>query len=93
LGIPTVRDRVVQAALKVVLEPIFEVDFQPCSYGFRPGRRTQDAIAEVQHFAFRSYEWIVEGDIEACLVPSSDCHRVHGGGVEEGGFGLWDQYS
>ena len=41
LGIPTVRDRVVQAALKLVLEPIFEVDFQPCSYGFRPGRRTQ----------------------------------------------------
>jgi RNA-directed DNA polymerase len=67
LGIPTVRDRVVQAALKLVLEPIFEVDFQPCSYGFRPGRRTQEAIAEVQHFTFRSYEWIVEGDIEACF--------------------------
>src|SRR3954449_2471682 len=67
LGIPTVRDRVVQAALKLVLEPIFEVDFQPCSYGFRPGRRTQDAIAEIQHFTFRSYEWIVEGDIEACF--------------------------
>ncbi len=67
LGIPTVRDRVVQAALKVVLEPIYEADFQPCSYGFRPGRRTQDAIAEVQHFSFRSYEWIVEGDIEACF--------------------------
>jgi len=47
LGIATVRDRVVQAALKTVLEPIFEADFQPCSYGFRPGRRTQDAIAEI----------------------------------------------
>ena len=56
-----------QAALKLVLEPIFEADFQPCSYGFRPGRRTQDAIAEVQHFTFRSYEWVVEGDIEACF--------------------------
>jgi RNA-directed DNA polymerase len=67
LGIPTVRDRVVQAALKLVLEPIFEADFQPCSYGFRSGRRTQDAIAEVQHFTFRSYEWVVEGDIEACF--------------------------
>jgi RNA-directed DNA polymerase len=67
LGIPTVRDRVVQAALKLVLEPIFEADFQPCSYGFRPGRRTQDAIAEVQHFTFRSYGWVVEGDIEACF--------------------------
>jgi RNA-directed DNA polymerase len=48
LGIPTLSDRVVQAALKLVLEPIFEADFQPCSYGFRPGRRAQDAIAEVQ---------------------------------------------
>jgi RNA-directed DNA polymerase len=67
LGIPTVRDRVVQAALKLVLEPIFETDFQPCSYGFRPGRRTQDAVAEVQYFTFRSYEWVVEGDIEACF--------------------------
>jgi RNA-directed DNA polymerase len=49
LGIPTVRDRVVQAALKLVLEPIFEQDFQPCSYGFRPFRRAQDAIAEIQY--------------------------------------------
>lgn len=67
LGIATVRDRVVQAALKLVLEPIFEVDFQPCSYGFRPGRRAQDAIAEVHLFTSHSYEWIVEADIEACF--------------------------
>jgi RNA-directed DNA polymerase len=46
LGIPTAADRVVQAALKLVLEPIFEADFKPCSYGFRPRRRAQDAIAE-----------------------------------------------
>jgi len=67
LGIATVRDRVVQAALKTVLEPIFEADFQPCSYGFRPGRRAQDAIAEIHFLASRSYEWIVEGDIKACF--------------------------
>jgi RNA-directed DNA polymerase len=67
LGIATVRDRVVQAAVKLVLEPIFEVDFQPCSYGFRPGRRAQDAIAEVHFFTTHSYEWIVEADIEACF--------------------------
>lgn len=67
LGIATVRDRVVQAALKLVLEPIFEVDFEPCSYGFRPGRRAQDAIAEVHYLTSRSYEWIVEADIEACF--------------------------
>jgi RNA-directed DNA polymerase len=69
LGIATVRDRVVQAALKLVLEPIFEADFQPCSYGFRPGRRAQDAIAEI-HFLTsspRNYEWIVEADIQACF--------------------------
>ena len=51
LGIPTVTDRVVQAALKLVLEPIFEADFQPVSYGFRPNRRAQDAIAEIHHYA------------------------------------------
>jgi RNA-directed DNA polymerase len=67
LGIPTARDRVVQASLKLVLEPIFEADFHPCSYGFRPKRRTHDAVAEVHHFASRSYEWIVEGDIKACF--------------------------
>jgi RNA-directed DNA polymerase len=67
LGIATIRDRVVQAAVKLVLEPIFEVDFKPCSYGFRPGRRAQDAIAEVHYLTSRSYEWIVEADIEACF--------------------------
>lgn len=69
LGIPTVRDRVVQAALKLVLEPIFEADFKPCSYGFRPRRRAQDAIAEIFHLASpnRDYLWVFEGDIEACF--------------------------
>jgi RNA-directed DNA polymerase len=67
LGIATVTDRVVQASLKLVLEPIFEVDFLPCSYGFRPKRRAHDAVAEVHHFASRSYEWIVEGDIQSCF--------------------------
>jgi len=67
LGIPTVTDRVVQAALKLVLEPIFEADFLPCSYGFRPLRRAQDAIAEVQHMTTRGYEWVLEADIQACF--------------------------
>jgi RNA-directed DNA polymerase len=75
LGIPTVRDRVVQAALKLVLEPIFEAGFLPCSYGFRPGRRAQDAIAEIHVFASppHGYEWVVEGDIQACLDASPHC--------------------
>ena len=67
LGIAAVRDRVVQASLTLVLEPIFEVDFLPCSYGFRPQRRAHDAVAEVRHFTARSYEWVVEGDIKACF--------------------------
>jgi RNA-directed DNA polymerase len=69
LGIPTTADRVVQAALKLVLEPIFEADFKPCSYGFRPGRRAQDAIAEIHYLASppRNYEWVFEADITACF--------------------------
>ena len=67
LGIATITDRVVQASLKLVLEPIFETDFFPCSYGFRPNRRAHDAVAEVRHFTSHSYEWIVEGDIKACF--------------------------
>ena len=55
LGIPTARDRVVQASLKLVLEPIFEADFHPCSYGFRPGRRAHDAIAEIHMLASNEY--------------------------------------
>jgi RNA-directed DNA polymerase len=67
LGIPTVADRVAQAALKLVLEPIFEAGFATASYGFRPNRRCQDAIAEIHHFSSRSYEWVLEADIEACF--------------------------
>lgn len=67
LGIATITDRVVQASLKLVLEPIFEADFHPCSYGFRPKRRTHDAVAEVRFLTTCSYEWIVEGDIKACF--------------------------
>ncbi|MGH3939519.1 MAG: reverse transcriptase domain-containing protein, partial [Pseudonocardiaceae bacterium] len=69
LGIPTARDRLVQAALVLVLEPIFEVDFKPVSYGFRPKRRAQDAIAEIHYYGTgsRSYEWVFEADIAACF--------------------------
>jgi RNA-directed DNA polymerase len=57
----------VQASLKLVLEPIFEADFKPCSYGFRPKRRAQDAIAEIHLYSSHFYEWVLEGDIEACF--------------------------
>ena len=65
--VPTVADRVVQAALKLVLEPIFETDFLPVSYGFRPKRRAHDAIAEIHHFGTRGYRWVLDADIEACF--------------------------
>ena len=67
LGIPTVADRVVQAALKLVLEPIFEADFEPVSYGFRPKRRAQDAIAEIHRYGTHGYRWVLDADIEACF--------------------------
>jgi RNA-directed DNA polymerase len=54
LGIATVTDRVVQASLKLVLEPVFEADFLPCSYGFRPNRRAHDAIAQTRMFTART---------------------------------------
>jgi len=62
-----VADRVVQAALKLVLEPIFEADFEPVSYGFRPKRRAHDAIAEIHHFGTLGYRWVLDADIEACF--------------------------
>ncbi|MEU8868263.1 group II intron reverse transcriptase/maturase [Streptomyces umbrinus] len=67
LGIPTVTDRVVQAALKLVLEPIFEADFKPVSYGFRPLRRAHDAIAEIHYYGTHGYRWVLDADIEACF--------------------------
>jgi RNA-directed DNA polymerase len=68
-GIATIAGRVVQASLKLVLEPIFEADFLPCSYGFRPKRRTHDAVVEVRFLTSRSFQWVVEGDIKARLNP------------------------
>ncbi|MEW2580528.1 hypothetical protein [Streptomyces syringium] len=51
--------------MKLVLEPNFEADFDPCSYGFRPNRRAHDAAFEVRHLAANSYEWVLEADIAA----------------------------
>jgi len=76
LGIPTVIDRIVQASLKLVLEPIFEQDFQPCSYGFRPNRRAHDALAEIHHFGSRKYHWVLEGDIEVAVTGPSGPTRT-----------------
>ena len=63
LSIPTVRDRVVQAAVKIVLEPIFEADMLPCSFGFRPKRGAHDALQVLIDESWRGRGWVVETDI------------------------------
>jgi group II intron reverse transcriptase/maturase len=67
LSIPSIRDRVVQTALKTVLEPVFEADFLPCSFGFRPRRSTHDALQVVIDEAWRGRIWVVETDIANCF--------------------------
>ena len=65
LGVPTVRDRVVQAALRLVLEPIFERDFAEQSYGFRPNRGCRDALRRVEDLLGQGYTWIVDADLKS----------------------------
>lgn len=67
LSIPAVRDRVVQAALKIVLEPVFEADMLPCSFGFRPKRSAHDALQVLIDESWRGKRWVVETDIASCF--------------------------
>jgi RNA-directed DNA polymerase len=73
LSIPTVADRVVQAAMKIVLEPIFEADMLDCSFGFRPRRAAHDALQVVVDQSFKGRRWVVETDIADCFsaIPHS----------------------
>lgn len=65
LGIPTVKDRVIQQAVKLVIEPILEVDFQDCSYGFRPKRNGHQAIEQVNKYLACGCQWVVDVDIKS----------------------------
>jgi len=67
LSIPAVRDRIVQAAAKIVLEPIFEADMAPHSYGFRPKRSAHQALQVLIDEAWRGWRWVVESDIASCF--------------------------
>jgi len=67
LGIPTVRDRVVMTAAKIVLEPVFEADFLPSSFGFRPKRSAHMAIEAIRVEANRGANWVLDADIKACF--------------------------
>ena len=75
IGIPTIDDRIVQEALRMILEPIWEVDFSQRSYGFRPKRSTYDAIAYLTNrLAGNSgsiSQWVIEGDIASYFDPAS----------------------
>jgi len=73
LGIPTVRDRVVQAALRIGIEPIFEAGFNPNSYGFRPGRGAKDALAAVVSHLRKGEVWVIDADLKAYFdsIPHS----------------------
>jgi RNA-directed DNA polymerase len=73
LGVPAVRDRVVQAATKAVLEPIFEADFVDCSYGFRPGRSAHQALDAIRTEVNRGRVWVVDADIANCFDALSQC--------------------
>jgi group II intron reverse transcriptase/maturase len=65
LGIPTVRDRVVQMATKLVIEPIFEADFSECSFGFRPRRSATQAMEAIRIAGNRGHNWVVDADIRS----------------------------
>jgi group II intron reverse transcriptase/maturase len=75
LGIPTIRDRIVQEAVRMVLEPIFEADFSRLSFGFRPNRCTMDAAQRLYHAMYErfKYFWVIEGDIASYF--DTICHR------------------
>jgi RNA-directed DNA polymerase len=73
LSIPAVRDRIVQAALKIVLEPVFEADMADCSFGFRPRRAAHDALQVLIDESWQGRRWVVETDIANCLDAASYC--------------------
>jgi hypothetical protein len=81
LSIPSVRDRVVQAAVKLVIEPVFEADFLPCSFGFRPKRGAHDALQVLIDETWRGRRWIVETDIASCFEAIPHDKLMHA--VEE----------
>src|SRR6202051_3353716 len=86
LGIPAVKDRVVQAALKLVIEPIFEHEFEPRSYGFRPGLGCKDALREVDRHVKAGYCWVVDADLQSYFesIPHSPLLARVAGRIADG---------
>lgn len=86
LGIPTVRDRIVQTALKMAIEPIFEVQFRPGSYGFRPGRGCKDALREVERLLKEGHSFVVDADLKGYFdsIPHDRLMRLVEGSISDG---------
>src|SRR6478736_7499660 len=87
LGIPTIRDRVVQTAAKLVLEPIFEADLDPAAFGYRPKRSGTDAIKEVHALLCGGYTEVVDADLPKYLDVATHCTPVHAGCSKSPGCG------
>ncbi len=86
LGIPTVKDRIVQTALKMVIEPIFEVQFRPGSYGFRPGRSCKDALREVDRSLRDGHAYVVDADLQSYFdtIPHDRLMALVKGSISDG---------
>ena len=86
LGIPTVKDRIVQTALKMTIEPIFEVQFRPGSYGFRPGRGAKDALREVDGLVKEGYVHVVDADLKSYFdtIPHDRLMGLVEGSISDG---------
>jgi RNA-directed DNA polymerase len=86
LGIPAVKDRIVQTALKFVLEPIFEREFLQMSYGFRPGRGCKDALREVERLLKEGYSFVVDADLKSYFdtIPDGELVKRVEGKVSDG---------
>jgi len=77
LGIPTVQDRLIQQMMLQVLTPIFDPKFSEHSYGFRPGRKAQDAVQAAQKYAQKGKDWVVDIDITKFFDTTSYCPLIH----------------
>jgi len=86
LGIPTVKDRIVQTALKMAIEPILEVEFRAGSYGFRPGRSCKDALREVDRLLKEGYAFVVDADLKSYFdtIPHDKLMALVAGRISDG---------
>ena len=78
LGIPVLRDRVVQTAALLILQPIFEADLEPTAYGYRPGRTALEAVQEVHRALCAGHTEVIDADVSQYLDAATYCPRIHG---------------